>query len=156
MPGSTIDVAAQLKALDRMSAPALRALWQKTFGRAHPGWVQKAFLVHALAYHVQEKAYGGLTAALQRRLAAFAEEVHAYGELAGLARPRIKPGTRLAREWRGETHVVTVLESEFEYRGKRYKSLSENARLITKTRWSGPAFFGLKTPANSKNGPGSD
>src|SRR4051812_39878676 len=29
------------------------------------------------------------------------------------------------------------------YRGKRYHSLSEVARLITGARWSGPRFFGL-------------
>jgi hypothetical protein len=37
-----------------------------------------------------------------------------------------------------------VAEAGFEYKGERYKSLSEIARLITGTRWSGPLFFGLK------------
>ena len=32
----------------------------------------------------------------------------------------------------------------FEYRGERFGSLSEIARRITGTRWSGPLFFGLK------------
>ena len=38
------------------------------------------------------------------------------------------------------------------YRCNRYESLSEIARLITGTRWSGPLFFGLKGRAikNSK------
>jgi hypothetical protein len=58
---------------------------------------------------------------------------------------RIKPGTRLIRAWRGERHQVTVLEHGFEYRGERHVSLSAIARAITGTRWSGPAFFGLKT-----------
>ena len=57
---------------------------------------------------------------------------------------RIKPGTRLIRQWDGQTHQVTVAEEGFEYKGERYKSLSEIARLITGTRWSGPLFFGLK------------
>ena len=30
------------------------------------------------------------------------------------------------------------------YQGERYRSLSEVARRITGTRWSGPRFFGLK------------
>jgi hypothetical protein len=51
------------------------------------------------------------------------------------------------------------LETGFEYRAKRYKSLSEIARLITKTRWSGLVFFGLKDkPAGngrSTNGNGA-
>jgi hypothetical protein len=32
------------------------------------------------------------------------------------------------------------------YRGKSYGSLSQVARLITGTRWSGPLFFGLRKP----------
>ena len=148
MPGSEKDVAAQLKALGEASAPTLRALWHKTFGRPHPGWVQKEFLVRGLAQRIQERAYGGLSTVLQRRLRGLAAEVATKGCIASLGGLRIKPGTRLVREWRGETHVVTVRDRSFEYRGKGYGSLSEVARDITKTRWSGPAFFGLKHPAN--------
>ena len=54
------------------------------------------------------------------------------------------PGTRLIREWQGQIHQVTVLESEYDYRGRCYKSLSAIARQITGTAWSGPLFFGLR------------
>jgi hypothetical protein len=37
-----------------------------------------------------------------------------------------------------------VSESGFEYQGRVYASLSEIARHITGTRWSGPLFFGLR------------
>jgi hypothetical protein len=50
----------------------------------------------------------------------------------------------LIRKWRGVSHRVTVLDHDVVYRGRRYKSLSEVARAITGTRWSGPLFFGLK------------
>ena len=53
-------------------------------------------------------------------------------------------GAVLIREWRGVSHRVTLLDSDVVYRGRRYKSLSEVARAITGTRWSGPLFFGLK------------
>ena len=137
-------VAKQLAALTRMNAAALRTLWRETFGRPHPAYVHKDFLVRALAYHVQEKAYGGLKPVVRRRLLQLAKDVQAGARIALFETPRIKPGTRLVRGWRADTHVVTVLEGEFEYRNKRYGSLSEIARLITGTRWSGPAFFGLK------------
>jgi hypothetical protein len=52
----------------------------------------------------------------------------------------------LIREWHGAAHQVTVLANGVVYRGKRYGSLSEVARLITGSRWSGPLFFGLKKP----------
>jgi hypothetical protein len=56
----------------------------------------------------------------------------------------IKPGTRLIRQWEGQTHHVAVCEDGFEYNEERYRSLSVIARLINGTRWSGPLFFGLK------------
>jgi hypothetical protein len=59
-------------------------------------------------------------------------------------RPPIKAGTRLVRQWKEQIHVVEVKTEGYEYRGARYENLSEIARLITGTRWSGPAFFGLK------------
>ena len=36
------------------------------------------------------------------------------------------------------------------YQGKRHRSLSEVAHLITGSRWSGPLFFGLKTRAKGR------
>jgi hypothetical protein len=54
-----------------------------------------------------------------------------------------KPGTRLVREWRDEVYLVNVQPNGYEYKGGRYKSLSQIARLITGTRWSGPLFFGI-------------
>jgi hypothetical protein len=93
---------------------------------------------------MQEEAYGGLSPATRRRLAELARkfETNPNAELSGA--PRIKPGTRLIRDWRGQSNRVTVLEKGYEYAGKRYSSLSQIARLITGTRWSGPLFFGLR------------
>jgi Protein of unknown function (DUF2924) len=53
-------------------------------------------------------------------------------------------GPRILREWRGETYEIMVTESGYEYRAASYRSLSEIARKITGTRWSGPAFLRLK------------
>ena len=39
---------------------------------------------------------------------------------------------------------MNVEANGYEYQGVRYRSLSEIARLITGTRWSGPLFFGIK------------
>jgi CubicO group peptidase (beta-lactamase class C family) len=52
-------------------------------------------------------------------------------------------GTRLLRRWRGEVHEVTVLGQGFAYHGCTYGTLSEIARVVTGTRWSGPTFFDL-------------
>ena len=62
-----------------------------------------------------------------------------------------KPGTVLVRDWGGVTHQVKVLEDGIVFRSKRYKSLSEVARVITGSRWSGPLFFGLKAAAKEQS-----
>ena len=64
------------------------------------------------------------------------------GEPELCARRPIRPGNRLVRRWRGCTYVVDAVEDGFIYDGRTYASLSEIARLITGTRWSGPRFFG--------------
>ena len=55
----------------------------------------------------------------------------------------MRPGNRLVRRWRGATYVVEAGEGGFSYDSQTFASLSEVARLITDTRWSGPRFFGL-------------
>ncbi len=56
------------------------------------------------------------------------------------------------RDWGGITHQAKVLEDGILFRSKRYKSLSEVARVITGTRWSGPRFFGLRSAKEQQDG----
>jgi hypothetical protein len=86
---------------------------------------------------------GGLQPELRRQLCAIAGRPRDGGNPA-LAAPRLKPGTKLLRDWRGHTHEVLVVDQGFVWQQVRYRSLSEIARAITGTRWSGPVFFGLK------------
>ena len=95
-------------------------------------------MIRAVAYKMQERALGGLSAATRRLLSG--------QEPAPVRRRRtLSPGTVLIREWHGIGHQVTILEKGVLYRGLRYRSMSEVARLITCTRWSGPRFFGVRT-----------
>jgi DUF2924 family protein len=61
----------------------------------------------------------------------------------GLAN-RISKGSKLFREWHGETHEVLVLDKGFAWRGETYSSLGAIARAITGAHWNGWAFFGVK------------
>lgn len=71
-------------------------------------------------------------------------------------RRSIKPGTRLLREWQGQTHeVIAESTGQFLYRGETYRSLSAIARTITGTRWSGPTFFGVATKGQAQKAGGS-
>ncbi len=118
-----------------MSRAELQDRWAKLTGRPVPR-LSVAMLRLALSYEIQARAKGGLSRAARRQL-----------DGSGDARPQamLAPGLRLVREWRGTVHVVTVDETDaIHWNGQRWKSLSEVARAITGTRWSGPAFFGLK------------
>ena len=100
-------------------------------------------IIRAIAYRLQEIAYGGASKAMQRRLATFATEFETGGTIAPPPGPKIKPGSRLVREWHGRTHTVCVTDVGFEFQGKTYRSLTKIAHDITGARWSGPRFFGL-------------
>ena len=92
---------------------------------------------------MQELSYGGLSKATQRKLVALTKELQTNGAIAPDPGPRVRPGARLVREWRGRTHTVVVTEEGFEYAGKAYSSLSKIAQTITGAHWFGPRFFGL-------------
>ena len=71
--------------------------------------------------------------------------IHPLATGGGDQRPSaLKAGTRLYREWHGVNHEVLVTDEGCRWRGRDYQSLSEVARAITGTRWSGPRFFGLR------------
>ena len=140
--GETVE--ARLAALDRCDLPALRAEWQKAFGRPPPPRLGRDLLAWMLAYRIQEQAWGGLQPAARRRLQRLARDLQAGEPIRAAPALRPSPGARLLREWNGETHVIDVLaDGGFAWRGRSYRSLSEIARAITGTRWSGPRFFGL-------------
>lgn len=132
----TAPARAELAALDR---PALAKRWEAAFEVPAPRGCQATLLRHALAWHVQMQALhkGG---SRKSRSAVKALTKASAGQSVVLS-----PGTRLLREWQGQTHHVTVVESGFEYDGKVWRSLSGIARSITGTPWSGPVFFGLKS-----------
>jgi hypothetical protein len=139
-----------LAALIQLTPGELRALWPQWFDRPPPTKIRRELLVRALAYRMQERAAGGLTTATRTKLRALAEGVKNNSKWEGIARPRLTPGTHVIREWGNERHQVTVEVAGFVYRGQRYRSLSEIARRITGTRWSGPLFFGL-TPSAKRH-----
>ena len=68
------------------------------------------------------------------------------GLLVGLFDSGLGGLTVLRRVHQGTTHEVTVALDGFDYAGRRFKTLSAIAKLITGTPWNGFAFFGLKAP----------
>jgi hypothetical protein len=121
----------------------LRAEWRRQYRAEPPSKLSRDLLIRALAYKIQEQASGGPDAVLKRRLRKLAEQLAAGTALSEGTGTTLKAGARLVREWRGQTHTITVLENGFDYEGRRFRSLSQIAKTITGVHWSGPRFFGL-------------
>jgi Protein of unknown function (DUF2924) len=107
--------------------------------------LRRSLLVRALAYRLQEKALGGLKSTTRRLLASGADDTTARRTVHVVRECKIKPGTTLLREWHGVQYRLTILEDGVQFDGELYRSLSQVARKITGSRWSGPLFFGLKS-----------
>ena len=137
-------IANRLAALPALNKVALCDLWKQLFNVPPPPQLRRDLMIPTLAYRIQEQAFGSLTASSRARLRQLSRAFESDSNAAIPSVPSIKPGTRLVRQWRDQVHLVNVEPRGYEYRGVRYQSLSEIARLITGTRWSGPLFFGIK------------
>jgi hypothetical protein len=145
------NVAAQLHSLKSMSIAKLRIAWRRLYRAEPPKRVNRELLTLAVAWKIQEQAYGGLAAATRRRLAELAAMIDRDGDVKRARIARIKPGARLVREWQGETYTIVVADDGFMWQGRHWQSLSAIAREITGVRWSGPRFFGLKDNPNNES-----
>ena len=139
-----LHVREELDRLPRLERGALQVLWAELFGSPPNLRLRRELLMMVLTYRIQERAYGGLKPATRKKLLSFAEGFTPGKEVVSIRDRVTKPGTRIVREWGSKLHEVVVTNGGFSYEGKPYRSLSEIAREITGTRWSGPVFFGLK------------
>lgn len=140
--------AAEIANLASLGNNELKVRWKAAYGTAAPVRMKRDLLRYAVAYRMQERALGSLKPAICRLLDRVADDAAARRPLKVTPPPRkVGVGAVLVRQWGGGDHEVTVLEKGVLFRGKRHRSLSKVARVITGSRWSGPLFFGLKAPA---------
>jgi len=140
-----------------MSVAELREEWRRVMGE-EPRSYNKVWLWRRLAWAIQAKEFGGLSARAEQRLQELAVEAEAWmplgkltfeGQATSSPIPRTRdprlpsPGTVITRPYRGQTVAVTILESGFEYEGRRFESLTAVASAITGSHWNGMQFFGL-------------
>lgn len=146
-------MAAELKQLEGLGVEALRDLWTRRFRTAPPVIRSGDVLRRLIAWKIQVEAFGDLDTGTSARIRALMRTGRNGATVAGTTTVTLKAGLILVREWRGIEHRVLVLDQGFEHRNKRYKSLSEVARAIAGTHWSGPRFFGLEPgQARSRGG----
>ena len=140
------SVLGQVAELNDMDLSQLKKQWRELFDSEPPTY-GRSMMMKRLAYHIQELAYGGLPGEVRDQMGRILD-VAGYdetGRKGKASKPTSPvPGTLLIREWKGQRHEVTALENGFEYRGRRFRSLSAVAFHITGTKWNGPAFFGVR------------
>jgi hypothetical protein len=142
---------ADLPKLATLAVPALVALWADLGVPGEPPHFKQA-LVRGIAWHIQAREGGDVDAHTRRRLRQAVRAAPLPRLVEDAKRPgkkrtaiSLRTGTTLVRAWGGRNHEVAVLDGgrRFRYLDREYASLSEVAREITGTRWSGPRFFGL-------------
>ncbi len=161
-------ISEQIEALKHMTVRQLRERYQKVFGQESRS-NHKQFLFRRIAWRLQAQAEGGLSERARRRALEIADDNElrirapkgfdfdeaatrsAYQTVAADPDPRRPlPGAVLEREYKGRTITVRVFPNDFEFNGKRYRSLSAIAKEVTGTKWNGYLFFHL--PAGNSNG----
>ena len=140
---------AEIARLDGLGFQELREIWRQRLGP--PPEIASTDLTRRwLAYELQVQAYGGLRSETRRRLKQLYKAFKTNPTYTPTRNLGLKPGLVLTREWNGARHQVIVLEKGFAYGGENFRSLSEVARRITGSHWSGPLFFGLRGKAESR------
>ena len=138
-------LANDLESIAALEGADLATAWTEIFAAPMPE-VAPSLLRRALAYERQERKSGGLPVVLRKQL-----EAAAVGKTVGMPEPpfKLKPGTRLMREWDGTVYSVLVTADSFDFAGRTWSSLTMIARQIIGVHQSGPRFFGLKRAKRS-------
>lgn len=154
------SLAKDIGALQELGLAELRVRYLEVYGEEARS-KNLPYLRKKIAFRVQEQMEGGLSVAAKARIEELSS-TEAATEVPRVERrppltpargrssrqqdrdPRLpKVGSSVSREFKGFSHEVQVLESEFVYRGRSYRSLSAIAKEITGTPWNGFLFFGL-------------
>ncbi|MDG1438455.1 MAG: DUF2924 domain-containing protein [Emcibacteraceae bacterium] len=126
--------------LKNVSRKALSLIWRKMYRTEPPKGISRRMFEHAAAYYIQSQQIGSLPQKTKLKLKRYSSSKPVNPRSAD-----IPDRTILIREWNGTVHQVEAIDDKFMWKEQLYGSLSEIARLITGTRWSGPRFFGLRS-----------
>ena len=143
-PKSPERISLRVASLRSSSITELKHQWRVLYNSEPPLRISRELLTRALAYRIQEQVYGGLKPSTRRLLIHLADDARSGRPLRLELVAPASAGSVLMREWHGVTHEVRVLDRGVLYQRKRYRSLSEVARVITGAHWNGPQFFGLR------------
>ena len=149
-----------LDRLARMQSSELQRLHRSIFGCDTPSGNSEQAR-RKIAWRIQSEREGGLPESARQHAIAIARESSLrirlnrrnpdsplpHATVTGIVSDHDSrlpmPGSVIVKEHRGRRIIVRVLDSAFEYDGKRFRSLSAIAKEITGTKWNGMLFFGL-------------
>lgn len=137
------DPTIQLVALPLMDDAQISKLWVATFNRPAPA-ISRELLVLSLAYRMQEGAYGELSPKARAAIDATVKHLTPLQARSRSRATKLPIGTRLIREWKGQTFVVVAAFDGFSLNGEMFSSLTQIAHKITGFSYPGPRFFGLR------------
>jgi len=149
-----------LSRLAHMRPDDLHQTYRDLFGRDVPAG-NSQFARRKIAWQTQAEREGGLPEfARQRALAIAKDATTRLGSRVRSANAHSShvtvtniisnhdsripmPGSIIVKHHHGQDLVIHVHEGSFEYKGRRFPSLSALAKDITGTKWNGFTFFGL-------------
>lgn len=144
----------EIHELRGMAVPELVVRYEQEFGKP-PRVKHKEHIWRRIAWKIQERRFGGLSAVAKKRLDELITELDlplgkpgrtVSGGLPRSSKPGMPVvGTVLKRSWRGAEIRAVVQENGIEHEGVVYSSLSAAAAAITGAHWNGRLFFGLTT-----------
>lgn len=144
----------EIAVIGDLSRDDLGRRWTEIYGVAPPKGARRVLLERAIAWHAQAGKKDGLSKSARKRLNAamrvLSNDADGGASVPDTAdvkppcpRPLPTPGSRLVRDWNGQTHIVDVTSDGYVWKSEAYGSLSAIAKKITGAHWSGPRFFGL-------------
>jgi len=151
----------EIRRIQSLSVNELQGEWARLYHGDPCRSRNRSYLVKRLCWRLQERQYGGLSAAAHARLAELAPDAYVRARTPPVATvapvvaeepvpppprrdPRLPvPGTVIVRDYRGRQLRLTVLDDGYELDGVRYGSLTEAAKAATGSHWNGRLFWGL-------------
>jgi Protein of unknown function (DUF2924) len=97
-------IEAEIERVRSLGLHELRTLWRATLRSSPPPALSKDLVARFLCWYIQEQALGGLDLETAKTLGKIAR-----GGPEADGSTRLKVGTVLVREYRGERHTVTVV-----------------------------------------------
>jgi hypothetical protein len=140
----------QIAALPSKTVGALAAQYEQLAGEPTRSR-NKQYLVKRVAFLLQEQAHGGLSKAAELKISELGDAVPAEWRARIKQTPKPEPtdprlpaiGETLTKVYKRTEHTVVVMAGGFQYKGRKYKTLTDVTRAITGKHRGGFEFFGL-------------